>query len=114
MFLGFCSCNTIKYFLQHDLEIVFHPWVRKCVHLQFLRLGTFPPGRRLEGKGDFAAYQPMISVAVCTGHRSGVLHVSRVMLPSQGVVQEAPVFGAWVSPCCLEPILLLEQGVGDV
>ena len=21
--------------------------------------------------------------------------------------------GAWVSPCCLEPILLLEQGVGD-
>ena len=24
-----------------------------------------------------------------------------------------PVFGAWVSPCCLEPILLLEQGVDD-
>ena len=23
------------------------------------------------------------------------------------------LFGAWVSPCCLEPILLLEQGVGD-
>ena len=23
------------------------------------------------------------------------------------------MFGAWVSPCCLEPILLLEQGVGD-
>ena len=22
-------------------------------------------------------------------------------------------FGAWVSPCCLEPILLLEQGVGN-
>ena len=35
------------------------------------------------------------------------------MLPSQDVVQEVPVFGAWVSPCCLEPILLLEQGVGD-
>ena len=36
------------------------------------------------------------------------------MLQSYDVVQEVPVFGAWVSPCCLEPILLLEQGVGDV
>ena len=35
------------------------------------------------------------------------------MLPSQDVVQEVLVFGAWVSPCCLEPIFLLEQGVGD-
>ena len=35
------------------------------------------------------------------------------MLLSQDVVQGVPVFGAWVSPCCLEPILLLEQGVGD-
>ena len=35
------------------------------------------------------------------------------MLLSQDVVQEVPVFGAWVSPCCLEPILLLEQVVGD-
>ena len=35
------------------------------------------------------------------------------MLPSQDVVQEVPVFGAWVSLCCLEPIHLLEQGVGD-
>ena len=35
------------------------------------------------------------------------------MLPSQDEVQEMPVFGAPVSPCCLEPILLLEQGVGD-
>ena len=35
------------------------------------------------------------------------------MLPSQNVVQEVPVFGAWVSSCCLEPILLLEQNVGD-
>ena len=35
-------------------------------------LGTFPLGMRLGGKGDFAAYQPMISVAVCTGHHSGV------------------------------------------
>ena len=59
-------------FPQHDLEIVFHPWVSKFVHLQFLRLGTFPLGRRLEGKGDFAAYQPMLSVAVCTGHHTGV------------------------------------------
>ena len=55
----------------------------------------------------------MIIVAVCTGHRSGVQYVSRAMLPSQDVMQEVPVFGAWVSPCCLEPILLLEQGVGD-
>ena len=90
----------MKFFLQHDLEIVFHPKVTKFVHLQFLRLGAFPLGRRLEGKGDFTAYQPMISVAVCTG--------SRVVLPSQDVVQEVPVVGAWVSPCCLEPILLLE------
>ena len=29
------------------------------------------------------------------------------------MVQEVPVLGMWVSPCCLEPILLLEQGVGD-
>ena len=35
------------------------------------------------------------------------------MLLSQDVVQEVPVFGAWVSLCCLEPILLLEQCVGD-
>ncbi len=35
------------------------------------------------------------------------------MLPSQDVVQEVPVFEAWLSTCCLEPILLLEQGVGD-
>ena len=35
------------------------------------------------------------------------------MLPSYDVVQEMPVFGAWVSLCCLEPILLLEQGVGN-
>ena len=35
------------------------------------------------------------------------------MLPSQDVVQEVPVSGAWVSPFCIEPILLLEQGVGD-
>ena len=81
--------------------------------MQFRLLGIFSLDRILEGKGDFAAYQPMISVAVCTGHRSGVLHVSRVMLPSQDVVQGVPVFGAWVSPCCLEPILLLEQRAGD-
>ena len=56
----------MKSFLQHDLEIVFHPWVTKFVYLQFLRLGTFPLERRLEGKGDFVAYQPMIIVAVCT------------------------------------------------
>ena len=53
----------MKSFFQHDLQIVFHTWVTKFVHLQFLRLGTFPLGVRLEGKGDFAAYQPMISVA---------------------------------------------------
>ena len=35
------------------------------------------------------------------------------MLLSQDIVQEVPVFEAWVSPCCLEPIFLLEQGVGD-
>ena len=32
-------------FLQHDLAIVFHPWVTKFVQLQFLRLGTFHLGR---------------------------------------------------------------------
>ena len=55
-----------------DLKIVFHPLVIKFVRLQFLCLGTFPLGRRLEGKGDFVAYQPMVRVAVCTGHHSGV------------------------------------------
>ena len=35
------------------------------------------------------------------------------MLPSQNVVPAVPVFGALVSPCDLEPILLLEQGVGN-
>ena len=103
----------MKSLLQHDLEIVFHPWVTKFVHLQFLRLGTFLLGRRPGGKGDFAAYQPMIIVAVHTGHHPGVQYVSCVMLPRQDVVQEVPVFAAWVSPCDLEPILLLEQGVGD-
>ena len=36
------------------------------------------------------------------------------MLPSQEVVQKVPVFRAWVSPCCLERILLLEQDVGEL
>ena len=72
LFLGLGGCHTMKSFLQHGLEIVFHPWVTKFVHLQFLRLETFPPERRLESKGDFAAYQPMISLTVCTGHYSGV------------------------------------------
>ena len=81
------------------------------MHLQFLRLGNFPLGRRLESKDDFAAYRPMISVAVYTGDHSGIWCVSRVKLPSYDVVQEVPVFEAWVSPCCLEPIVLLEQGV---
>ena len=45
--------------------------------------------------------------------KQSALGITPVMLPSQGVVQEVPVFGAWVSPCCLEPILLLEQDVGD-
>ena len=80
LFLRLCSCHTMKSFLQHDLDIVFHPWVTKFVHLQFLRLGTFPLGRRLECKGDFAVYQPMISVAVCTGHHCGVVYISHVML----------------------------------
>ena len=40
-------------------------------------------------------------------------YVSHVTLPSLNVVQEVPVFGAWVSPCCLEPIILLEPGVVD-
>ena len=35
------------------------------------------------------------------------------MLPSEGIVQEVPVFGTWVSPYCFEPVLLLEQGVDD-
>ena len=103
----------MKSFLKHDLEIVFNPWVTKFLHLQFLHLGAFPLGRTLEGKGDFAVYQPMIIVAVHTGHHPGVQYVSCVMLPRQDVVQEVPVFEAWVSSCCLEPILLLEQGVGD-
>ena len=55
----------------------------------------------------------MISIALRAGHHSSVVYVSRVMLPSQDVVQKVPAFGAWVSPCCLEPILLLEQSVGD-
>ena len=70
----------MKSFLQHDLEIAFHLWVTKFVLLQFLRLEKFPVGRRLEGRGDFAAHQPMTSVAVCTGHHSGVLYVSCVTL----------------------------------
>ena len=36
------------------------------------------------------------------------------MLPSQDVIQAVPVFGAWVSPCCPEPIFLLEQDVGEL
>ena len=54
-------------------------WVTKFMHLQFLRLGTFPLGRRLEVKGDFAAYQPVIIEAVCTWLHS-VWYVSRVTL----------------------------------
>ena len=72
LFFRLSSCHTMKSFLQHNLRIVFHPLVTKFLHLQFLRLETFSIGRRLEGKGDFAVYHPMISVAVCTGHHSGV------------------------------------------
>ena len=39
--------------------------------------------------------------------------MSLVSLPSSGVVQAVPVFGVWVPLCCLEPVLLLEQGAGD-
>ena len=49
-------------------RLFFHPWIMKFVYLQFLRVGTFPLWRKLEGKGDFATYQPMISVTLCTGH----------------------------------------------
>ena len=42
-----------------------------------------------------------------------VCSMSLVSLPSLGVVQEVPVFGAWVPLLCFEPVLLLEQGVGD-
>ena len=57
--------------LQFDLKIVFHPWVMKSVHVQLLRLQTFSL-RRFDGKGDFAAYQPMINALVRIGHHSGV------------------------------------------
>ena len=30
LFLRLCSCHTWKSFLQLGLQIVFHPWVRKC------------------------------------------------------------------------------------
>ena len=39
--------------------------------------------------------------------------MSLVSLPSSGVVQAVPVFGVWVPLCCLESVLLLEQGTGD-
>ena len=83
------------------------------MHSQPLRLETFSLGRRLEGKGNCAAYQPVISAMVCSEQHSDVQYVTRVMLVSLGVVQGVPVFGAWMPSCCLEPILLLEQGVGD-
>ena len=35
------------------------------------------------------------------------------MLKSLGEVQEVLVLEAWVSPCRLQPILLLEHGVDD-
>ena len=72
LFFRLCSCQTVKYLLQHGLKTVFHPGVTKSVQRQLRRLGTFPLGSRLEGKGDFAAYQPTISTAVRTGHHSAV------------------------------------------
>ena len=54
------------------MKIVFHPWVTKSVHLQLLQRGAFSLGRRLDGKGDSAAYQAVISAAVRTGYHSGV------------------------------------------
>ena len=62
LFFRLCSCHTMKSFLQLDLQIVFHPWVRMCMHLRFLRLWTFPLRRRLEGKGDFEAYDQCSSL----------------------------------------------------
>ena len=75
------SASTVLQALQLSHNEVFPPtWLGDCFSplgndvcaLEFLRLGTFHLGRRLEGKGDFAEYQPMISVAICTGHHSGV------------------------------------------
>ena len=50
LFLRLCNCHTMKSFLQHDLENVFHPWVTKFVYLQFLRLGPFLLGGDLKAK----------------------------------------------------------------
>ena len=70
-------CSTIKSFLQHDLEIVFHSWVTKFVYLQFLRLRTFP-GMRIEGKCDFAAYKPMINDQCSSLHWASLWCVVRL------------------------------------
>ena len=39
LFFTLYSLHTMKSFLQHDLEIVSHPWVTKFVLLQFLVWG---------------------------------------------------------------------------
>ena len=73
LFLMLCSRHTMKSHLQQDLGDYFSRLGHEVCALSVSSgLGTFPLGMRLEGKGDFAAYQPMISVAVCTGHHSGV------------------------------------------
>ena len=41
LFLRLCSCHTMKSFFQHDLEIVFHPWVTKIMQFAVSSSGDF-------------------------------------------------------------------------
>ena len=49
-----------------------------------------------------------LCVAVSTKHDSGVYHISEVSLAHEDVVQEVPVFWAWVLPVPIESGILLE------
>ena len=64
---GSASVTHVCFFFQSGLNILFHLWVTKFVHLQLIHLGTFSLGRRFKDNVDFGAYLPMI-----TGHHSDV------------------------------------------
>ena len=55
----------------------------------------------------------MTSPTVCTTHQFGDCYVLLVFLPSDNVIQQMPVFGAKMHPCCHVTMGQPEDQVGD-
>ena len=65
-------------------------------------------------EGNLTSDQPVVSVAVCTGHNSCVKYICDITLTYQDIIQEVPMLGAWGLPGGFESGFLLEHVVGYV